>query len=130
MGRAALIIRAWPRAIGRYDGTRASTRRDGDGVRISLLWLGLVCAPLILADSAFAQGSAQKRVIVFNALRKDSPVPLSLDRDLQRIIGGGLSGGLDYYSESIDVARFPDDDYQVALREFLARSTTDGDSIW
>ena len=90
-------------------------------MKIPLVWLALVCAPLILVDSAFAQGSAQKRVIVFNALRKDAPVPLSLDRDLQRIIGDGLSGGLDYYSESIDVARFPDGDYQVALREFLAR---------
>ena len=90
-------------------------------MKISLLWLALVCTLLILVDSALAQGSAQKRVIVFNALRKDAPVPLSVDRDFQKIIGDGLAGGLDYYSESIDVARFPDDDYQVALREFLAR---------
>ena len=90
-------------------------------MKIPLVWLALVCAPIIFADPAFAQASAQKRVIVFNALRKDAPVPLSIDRDFQRIIGDGLAGGLDYYSESIDVARFSDDDYQVALREFLAR---------
>jgi signal transduction histidine kinase len=90
-------------------------------VKIPLVWLGLVCAPLVLVDSAFAQGNAQKRVIVFNALRKDAPVPLSIDRDFQKIIGDGLAGGLDYYSESIDVARFSDDDYPMALRQFLAR---------
>ena len=46
---------------------------------------------------------------MFTALRKDAPVPPSIDRDFQRILGGGLPGGIDYYSESIDVARFPDD---------------------
>ena len=90
-------------------------------MKTPLICLALVCAPLIPAKSALAQGSPQKRVIVFNALRKDAPVPLSIDRDFQRIIGDGLAEGLDYYSESIDVARFSDDDYQVALREFLAR---------
>ena len=65
--------------------------------------------------------SRRKRVILFNALRKDAPVPLTIDRDFQRIIGDGLAGGLDYYSESIDVARFSDDDYPAALRDFLVR---------
>ena len=85
--------------------------------------LAIVAAYVLLAVtvSAEAQESHQKRVLVFTALRKDAPVPATVDREFQRILGDGLSGGIDYYSESIDVARFPDEDYQAGLRDFLAR---------
>ena len=40
------------------------------------------------------------------------------ERELPRILEQGL-GGVDYYSEYIDQARFPDSAYQAAFREFL-----------
>ena len=83
---------------------------------LALCWL-LVA----LAVPANGQESEQKRVLVLTALRKDSPAPATIDRDFQRILGEGLAGELDYYSESIDLARFAEDDYQAALRDFLAR---------
>jgi signal transduction histidine kinase len=85
------------------------------------LVLALCCLLLAPAVPPEAQENRQKRVLVLTALRKDSPVPAAVDRDFQRILGDGLAGELDYYSEAIDVARFSEDDYQLALRDFLAR---------
>ena len=78
------------------------------------------CVLLALTVSAQAPDTHQKRVLVFTALRKDAPIPTNIDRDFQRILGG-IPGGIDYYSESIDLARFPEPDYQAALRDFLGR---------
>ena len=77
------------------------------------------CVLLALTVSAQAPDTHQKRVLVFTALRKDAPIPTNIDRDFQRILGG-IPGGIDYYSESIDLARFPEPDYQAALRDFLS----------
>ena len=41
------------------------------------------------------------------------------DRELPRMLEQGLGGDLDYYSEFIDQARFPDAEYQTAFRDFL-----------
>jgi signal transduction histidine kinase len=86
-------------------------------VKACLLWIGLLCA-LLCPARARAQ-DAQKRVLVCNGLRKDAPVPVSIDRALQRIFGDGVPGGIDYYDESIDLARFQDPAYATALREFI-----------
>ena len=41
------------------------------------------------------------------------------DRELSRLLDIGLSQQLDYYTEYIDLARFPDQQYQAGFREFL-----------
>jgi signal transduction histidine kinase len=91
-------------------------------VKISLLWLALVCAPHILVDSAFAQDRAQKRVLTLMGLRREAPLTTVVHRDFQRMLGTGLAGRLDYYSEYIDLARFPEPEYQLALRDFIRRT--------
>jgi signal transduction histidine kinase len=93
----------------------------GSAVNRRRLALALCCLLLAPALPAEAQDHRQKRVLVLTALRKDSPAPAAIDRDFQRLLGEGLAGELDYYSESIDVARFGEEDYQLALRDFLAR---------
>ena len=48
-----------------------------------------------------------------------SPGAAVMDPVLQRILGGGLDGRLDYYAEYLDVARFPASDHLEAVRNFL-----------
>ena len=76
------------------------------------------CVLLALAVSATAQDTTQKRVLVLTALRKDSPAPANIDRDFQRILGDMPRGELDYYSESIDLARFAEDRTTVGAARF------------
>jgi signal transduction histidine kinase len=50
----------------------------------------------------------QKQVLVLYSTRRDAQIAVVGDRELPRILGKGLSGGLDFYSEFIDQTRFPD----------------------
>jgi len=63
----------------------------------------------------------QKRVLVFYAARREAPGVAALERELQTRLDTSLGGHLDYYGEYIDMARFPEPEYQAALREFLGR---------
>jgi PAS domain-containing protein len=62
-----------------------------------------------------------KRVLAFHGMRKDVPASETYERVFQAILGEGLDRQLDYYAEYIDVGRFPEPDYQSALREFFRR---------
>jgi signal transduction histidine kinase len=67
------------------------------------------------------EGVAQqhKRVLVLYSTRRDSEFSTVGERDLPRLLDVGLERELDYYSEFIDAARFPDPAYQVAFARFL-----------
>jgi signal transduction histidine kinase/ABC-type uncharacterized transport system substrate-binding protein len=88
--------------------------------------LGLICAIAGVGTAAAqvpakAGGVAQKRALILYTLRKDLPFTGVLDRVYQKTLSDGLAGRLDYYAEYIDVARFPEPEYQEALRDFLRR---------
>jgi signal transduction histidine kinase len=85
---------------------------------------------LLASAAAFAQpadGGAdpgwslrrQKGVLVVYSTRRDAQIVTVGDRELPRILEQGLPEGLDYYSEFLDQARFSQNDYQVAFRNFL-----------
>jgi signal transduction histidine kinase len=61
----------------------------------------------------------QKRVLVLYSTRRDSQLVSVGDRELPRIFERGLSRSVDYYSESIDQARFYETDYAEAFRTFV-----------
>jgi signal transduction histidine kinase len=58
-------------------------------------------------------------VLVLYSTRRDAQIAVIGERELPRVLENGLPNGLDYYSEYIDRARFPDPAYQFALRDFL-----------
>jgi signal transduction histidine kinase len=62
----------------------------------------------------------QKRVLVLFAARRDAPGPVSMEAPIQRTLDAGFAGRLDYYSEYLDIGRFPEPDYKSALQKFLA----------
>jgi PAS domain S-box-containing protein len=61
----------------------------------------------------------QKTVLALYSTRRGAPAAAVMDRTFERILGGGLADRLDYYTEYIDLARFPEPGYQAALRDFL-----------
>jgi signal transduction histidine kinase len=81
----------------------------------TLIGLGVV-AP---ADLARAQGN-HKQVLALYSTRRDAQFAIIGESELPRTLDVGLGvGNLDYYSEFIDVATFPDPTYKVAFRDFL-----------
>ena len=60
-----------------------------------------------------------QQVLVLYSTRRDSEFSTIGERELPRLLDAGLKRELDYYSEFIDVARFPDPSYKVAFADFL-----------
>ena len=71
------------------------------------------------SQSALARDQTQKQVLAFHAMRREQRAAIVVDGYIQKILNEGLNGRLDYYTEYIDVARFPDPEFQKALLEFL-----------
>jgi signal transduction histidine kinase len=70
-------------------------------------------APSIGADER------QKRVLVVYSTRRDTQLPIIGDREMPRLLGQGFGVRPDYYSEHIDAARFPDEQYRRAFSQYL-----------
>jgi signal transduction histidine kinase len=58
-------------------------------------------------------------VLVLYGTARDSRIAIIGEREFPRLLGAGLSGALDYYSEFIDQGRFAEAEYQEAFRDFL-----------
>jgi signal transduction histidine kinase len=71
------------------------------------------------AQPAQSPAEQHKQVLVLYSTRRDGEFSTIGERVLPRILDVGLGRGLDYYSEFIDVARFPDPSYQVGFGDFL-----------
>ncbi len=84
----------------------------------SLLPILVALAELGLAGSVWA-AQRQKQVLVLYSTRRDAQIAIVGERELPRLLDAGLEEGLDYYSEYIDQARFPDVEYQAGFRDFL-----------
>ena len=80
--------------------------------------IALMLGALGGAAPAWAQDT-QKRVLVLYSMRRDAQVAVLGDREMPRILERGLAGGLDYYSEFIDQARFSELAYQRSFADFL-----------
>jgi len=62
-----------------------------------------------------------KEVLVLYSTNRDAQIAIVGEREMPRTLEQGLGKGqiLDYYSEYIDRARFPDEKYRNGFREFL-----------
>ncbi len=81
--------------------------------------------PAFLAATAIAPTEPalgqelQRQILVLYSARRDAQIVNVSEREFPRILDQGLREGLDYYSEYIDRARFPDESYKTAFRDFL-----------
>ena len=87
-------------------------------VRTCLAALELCLAVLCVSNAAWAD-DGQKQVLVLYSTRRDAQIAIVGERELPRILDDGLAEEVDYYSEYIDRARFPDERYRRAFRDFL-----------
>lgn len=97
-------------------------QRSNPACRVPRGWpLALVVCLSILGsgDDAAAQDS-QKRVLVLHSGRRDAQLTVTVEAKLPSLLESGLpEGGLDYYSEYIDEARFNREEYPNTFRDFL-----------
>jgi signal transduction histidine kinase len=77
-----------------------------------------VLAQFAPAPEVRAQGE-HKQVLVLYSTRRDSEFSLAAESALPRMLDVGLDRNVDYYSEFIDISRFPDPAYTVGFRDFL-----------
>lgn len=61
----------------------------------------------------------QKQVLVLHAVRRDAQIASLGDSKLPRMLDRGLPDTIDYHAEYLDLPRFPQPEYQAALRDFL-----------
>lgn len=78
----------------------------------------VVLCELGQVGSAWA-ADEHKRVLVVYSTRRDAEFSVVGESELPKILDFGLARNLDYYSEFIDVARFPDPSYRVAIGDFI-----------
>jgi PAS domain S-box-containing protein len=97
---------------------RLSRRSATFNVWRSFAGLALLCAAAM--PTSIAGQERQRSVLTLYPTRADAPAVAAIDRTLPQVLTEGLAGQLDYYAEYIDLARFPEPGYQVALSDFLA----------
>ncbi len=85
----------------------------GIGASVCLVYLAFP-----IAVAALTRAQSEKQVLVVYSTRRDAQIVAIGERELPRILEQGL-GHVDYYSEYIDQARFPDAAYQAAFKNFL-----------
>ena len=91
-------------------------------LRRTIAWVALVLALfacVLPARTRAAPGGVQKRVLVLHQLRLDSPVSVAMEDVYRRILGDALGSHLDYYSEYLDLYRFPEAEARATLRSYL-----------
>lgn len=78
----------------------------------------LVVAQFAPVPDARAQDE-HKQVLVLYSTRRDAEFSMVGESALPRILDVGFDRNVDYYSEFIDLSRFPDAAYTVGFRDFL-----------
>ena len=87
---------------------------------VSQVMLVLVVVLCELAPATFAWAADEhKRILVLYSTRRDAEFSIVGEDALPKILDAGLGRDLDYYSEFIDVTRFPDPSYRVAFGDFI-----------
>ena len=81
--------------------------------------LSIALVVAALSPAALAWADTQKHVLVLYATRRDSQVAIIGDRQLPQMLQRTQPQPIDYYSEHLDLARFPDPGYQAAVADFL-----------
>ena len=82
---------------------------------VLVLLMGLLVG---LGGRAAAQ-DRQLSILALHSTRRGAPAAAELDATLERTLLQSLAGRLDYYSEYVDLARFPEPHHEAALRELL-----------
>jgi len=90
-------------------------------IRSRRLQVLALLAVVLLGPSDFGWAAdGQERVLVLYSTRLGTQLPAVTDAELPRIFRAAFAADIDFHTEYLDVARFPDPEYQAGLRDFLA----------
>lgn len=78
----------------------------------------------VWAQPPVSAAERQKRVLVLYATRRDAQIVTVGDREISQKLEQSVAGGIDYYSEFLDEARFSRPEYRIAFRNFLRSKYT------
>ena len=87
----------------------------------SVAALVAACALVAVLRPVAAAQAPQKAVLVLIPLQRGSSMSMDIDGTIRTVLNDGLAGRLDYHTEYLDVARFPESDYEPAVRDFFRR---------
>jgi len=73
----------------------------------------------LCAQPPVSAAERQKRVLVLYSTRRDAQIVIVGDREISQKLEQTVAGGVDYYSEFLDEARFSRPEYRAAFRSFL-----------
>ena len=71
------------------------------------------------AEQPVSAAERQKRILVLYSTRRDAQIVIVGDREISQKLEQSVPGGIDYYSEFLDEARFSRPEYRIAFRNFL-----------
>ncbi len=89
----------------------------------TLVWATI--SLLTFFPSAARAQSNHNQVLALYSTRRDAEFSIVGEDELPRILNVGLASNLDYYSEFIDLSRFPDPGSKTAFRDFLRQKYRD-----
>jgi signal transduction histidine kinase len=101
--------------------TRKRQARRGSRCLLLAFFVLTLCAHV----AAAAPAVQHKRVLAIYSLRRDAAFSVLGEHELPQTLGDALAQKLDYYSEFIDVARFPDPSYRMLFEDFIRRKYQD-----
>jgi signal transduction histidine kinase len=87
--------------------------------RLFLVHALLVTAVLVGPVPTAHAGDGRKQVLVLFGASRGATLVVLIERRLPSLLNHGMTEGVDYHSEFIDVQSFADPDYRIAYRDFL-----------
>jgi len=97
---------------------------DGKLKKVSiatLLWLAFrLLMPGGMARADPADASPPQNILAIYSDERLLPANLIVDENIRSILNDGQHGGIGYFTEFMDVTRFPQDAYRGQLRDFLS----------
>jgi hypothetical protein len=87
--------------------------------RLLAAWILIAGVYAPATEIAWAD-EGQKKVLVLYTTRRDTQFSIIGDQTMPGLLDRGLGAKVDYYSEYIDGARFPEEQYKGAFRDYLA----------
>jgi PAS domain S-box-containing protein len=85
----------------------------------SLALVAAVALPWVMPADAGAGRDGRTAILLLYAEARPLPAVVDLDREIRSTFQAALPGGVEFFTESLDLAWFPDEGYRSALPGFL-----------
>src|SRR6185295_5204774 len=109
-----------PLPAGHQTSTRRKRAVPHKTIRVLIMLCLFVMSFASSGPTCLAASDKQKKVLMLSIMTREAPSTLTFEHIYLDVLNREL-GGVDFYSEFIDLVRFQEPAYQAALGDFLAR---------